>query len=607
MSAGPVCAGDEGKSGIKALLTVQKADLASFLVDDRDRGLGEALGMLPARLRELPGEVPDAQAEAIELGLAALRLLSRPGRLAVVYDAGYPAGGFLGYGIVASVRLEDEAEARAMEARVLGLIAERGDLRGPPEDSQRFEGFKEVPVPPLGVVAFGARLAEDGWRFEVVAGSVDTLGPVMSQFPAMRAEGMAPVMLATFDLSALTPLATFAQQMAGNDPGVSELIRWMTEAGLVGPEAIRGRIESGHSASASVTRVVVENARRLAERWALPGAPLTRSDLALVPADATFLSISRADPAVLERVLEEAAEAGVPVTMALEQFRAETGVDLRGDVLGAMGGTVVVYTSESTGGGGPGSLVAMISLKDRARFLEAHDRLARFVREKIEEEGGPQARYVSIRSWDEAGVRLNSVSARGVPVPFELTYAVTDRWLIAGVIPQGVMAAVKQAGAGNAGIAGSPLLRGVWREDRPVTSITVMSTRGLVRSGFPLLSMLGSAISRGVASPWGERDAGPIVPLYADLARDARPWTQVSYWMGDAFVVESTSDRSMLVNLATGLGMAAEVMPIFAAAASQQERGLLQQGMLVPDAWRIWSEAILGGVGRSALPRLTTR
>lgn len=603
LAANGAWAGGEEKAAVRALLTVQKADLSAWLVDERDAGLREALGMLPLRLRELPGELPEADAEAIELGLSAIRLLSRPGRLAVVYDAGYPAGGFLGYGIVASVRVEDEAEARSFEERVRGLL-DRAHLPGSIEDSQRFEGFREVAVPPLGVVAFGSRRSEEGWRFEVVAGSVDTLGPVMGVFPPMRAEGMTPVMLATFDLSALTPAATFAQQIGGNDPRASEMVRQLTEAGLVGPEAIRGRVESGHAAWGAVTRVVVENARRHAERWGLADMPLTRADLAPVPADATFVSITRSNLSVLGRILDEADRAGAPVGEVLETIRAETGADLRADVLGSIGGPVILYTSETTGGGGPGSLVVLIGLKDRTRLLEAHDKLAAFVRGRLAEESGPGARYLSIRSWDEAGVRWNSLSGRGMPIPFEPTWAVTDDWLIAGLTPQAVRAAVKQAGAGNAGIAGSPLLRGAWREDRPVTSITVMSTRGLVRSGYPLLSMMGSAVSAGVSSPSGRRDAGMVVPLFADLARDPRPMTQVTYWKNDAYVVEWTSDRSMLVNLAAGLGIVAEVGPIVAAAAQEQRRSQGPHGMLDLDAWPM---NLLRGMTAYNMPRLTAR
>ncbi|MBM4108619.1 MAG: hypothetical protein FJ255_07375 [Phycisphaerae bacterium] len=577
-------------AAVKALFTVQRADLASCLVDPRDRTLGEALGMIPARLRELPGEVPDAQAQAIELAISAIKLLARPGKLAVVYDAGYPAGGFLGYGIVASVLLDGEDDARAIDGQVRGMLAQ-ADLPVPPEDSLRFDGFKEVQLPPAGAVAFGARKAEDGWRFEIVAGSVDALAPVMAVFPAMKAEGMNPVMVATFDLSALTPLATFAQQMAGNDPQASNAIRAMTDAGLVGPDAARGRFEVGYTKTESVTRISIDNAKRHAQAWSLPTAVLTRADLAPIPADATFASVSKADLSALKRVMDEAAKAGADVEGALEHLKAETGVDLRADVLDTVGGTAILYTSEATGGGGLGSVAVLLSLKDRARFLEAHDKVVERARRHIAEDAGPRAKYVSIRSWDEGGVRMNQVAARGVPVPLELTYAVTDKWLVAGLIPQSVLAAVRQATAGNAGFADSPMLKGVWREDRPLTSIAAVNLRGFMRAGYPLMSLVGSAISRGVASPTSDRDPGMIVPLYADLTRVARPLVQVTYWTGDAYVAEVACERSVLACATAVLGVAAEVGPLIAGAAASRERrhGEEHHGLGIGDAgaWRL--------------------
>lgn len=591
--AGPTDA--ERSGAIKALLTVQKANLASCLVDPRDQKLGEALGMIPARLRELPGEAPNAQAQAIELALSAVKLLSRPGRLAVVYDAGYPAGGFLGYGIVASVRLEGEADARAIDEQIKGVLAQ-ANLPAPPEDSLRFDGFKEVQLPPAGMVAFGARRADDGWCFEIVAGSVDSLGPVMAVFPAMRSEGMDPVMLATFDLSALTPMATFAQQMAGNNPQATNVIRAMTDAGLVGPDAARGRFEVGYTKAESVTRVTIENAKQHAQAWSLPTAALTPADLAPVPADATLASVSKADLGALKRVMDEAAKAGADVEGALGHIKAETGVDLRADVIDAVGGTAILYTSETTGGGGPGSVVVLLSLKDRARFLAAHDKVVERARRHLAEEAGPQGKYVSIRSWDEGGVRMNRVSARGVPVPVELSYAVTDKWLIAGLLPQSVMAAVRQATAGNAGLAESPLIKGAWRADRPVTSIAAVNLRGFMRSGYPLASMLGSAISRGVSSPTGERDPGLIVTPYLDLVRDARPLVQVTYWKGDAYVAELTCERSVVACASAVLGVAAEVGPFLAAAAAGQKQEVEEHHGLRLDEGRAWRLGVLRGL-----------
>lgn len=585
--------------GVKTLLTVEKDDLASFVSSPKDAGLKQALGMVPARLRELPGEARGARADDIELALSLVNMLARPGRLAVVYDAGYPAGGFLGYGIIASVKLNGEQDVAALEARIDEALG-RANLPEPPRPSERFPSMREVSVPPVGVVAFGKRKADDGWRYEIVAGAVDSLDPVMKAFPPLKAEGWTRTLLGSFDLSGLTPAANFVQQMAGNNPEATEAIEGMTEAGMLGPGAARGTIEVGHTATHGLTRLTIANGREHAGAWGLPTEPITRAELDAVPADAVLASISRADLSAFDRMIDEASKQGPQLQEALDRFKEETGVDLRRDLLGALGGTGIAYTSRTTGGGGLGSLVLLSSFKDRERFLQAHDRLVKHAAGLIEQRHERAARYIRFRSWEQDGVRLHTLSARGLPVPIDFTYAATDRWLIAGLLPQAVFEAMGHVtGAGGEGLSQSPLVKDAWREGRPVTSLVVMDPSALVGKGYPITSMLGSAIAAGVRSPSGERDIEVIVPTFRALTEGMQPYSQVAYWKGDAYVVEASSDPSVLASIATAVGGVMELSPLLATAMAA---GRAEELSMLEPVWER-STPLAGVLLRSVEPR----
>jgi len=84
-------------------------------------------------------------------------------------------------------------------------------------------------------------------------------------------------------------------------------------------------------------------------------------------------------------------------------------------------------------------------------------------------------------------------------------------------------------------------------------------------SGYPLASLLGSALGNLVRSPTEPRDPGLVVPVINDLRRDARAIAQFSYWSGEDYIVASTGDRSLLVNACGLAGAASPYLPLIAA------------------------------------------
>jgi hypothetical protein len=60
-------AGDASAKPVAALLLVEREPLSAFLVDAKDEQLARALAMIPARMKELPGDVPDMPAAASDV------------------------------------------------------------------------------------------------------------------------------------------------------------------------------------------------------------------------------------------------------------------------------------------------------------------------------------------------------------------------------------------------------------------------------------------------------------------------------------------------------------------------------------------------------------
>lgn len=570
---------DEPKSG--TLLVFEHVGLGNFLVDPKDRALSDALAMLPARLRELPRQVPDMEPQIAEMITLVLATVARPARLAVNYNAENPAGGAFGYGVVVSFAARDERDADAMHDS-LGAIAAMAPQAPKPKPSQRWEGMTDVQLP-FGLLSYGPRRSEAGWRYEVIFGSIDDPESGLASLPAPM-DGVTTVARARLDLSVLTPAVNMVQMMAGGEnPEFAGMLAEAKGAGLLGPDAMKVSFQSGYTATEAVSLTTIEGAAGLAEGGALPVGELTEADLNAVPADASVASVSKRDLSTLGHLLDHAAADNPQVEYALAEFRDRTGVDLREDILQTLGGTVGCYLSESTGGGSLASAVAFISFKDRARFLEAHDRLVRFANDAADRIPiGPG--YVRLVPWKDGDIDLVSLRFPGLPVPLELTYAPTADWLVFGLTPQGALAAARQVGAGGRagpGLSANPVFGAAIPKGRTFASISFVDPAQTMRTGYPIVTLLGSAVANAVRSSIDpEREPGLLVPTYGELKAGARPHVSVSYWRGDDYLTETRSDRSMLVNMASKGGVIAAVLPavaipaVFGAFQAREQAGM---------------------------------
>lgn len=556
----------------RPVLVLEYAGMDAMVADPRDRPMAEAFKLLPLRVRELQREIPDFPPELATLANLVLTHIARPARMAIVYNEGNP-GGMFGYGVLLSIQSSGQEDAEALHATLTGLMRE-GEAPFPINACARWGTMSEVQLP-FGLVAFGPRETKTGWRYELIVGSVAQPDEVFDGLP--RGErGMRVLAAASFDGHALEPLVETIGAMAGDNPKAAGAIGAVRESGALGEEGLRANMVMGVTETHSLTRTVVQNLEKLGDVFALSKEPLTAEDLRSIPRDATLASIGRGSIEWLVRGLDEAEANDPQVGEMLGQFREMTGVDLRADVLATLGGTMGMYMSESTGGGGLMSAVGLVSFKDRARFMQSHGKLMAFANNMADQAPmGPG--YIRLKGWKDGDNSLVSLRFPGLPVPLEPTYAFTDRWLIVGMTPQATMAAARQAaGKGDAGLTAHPDFAATMPR-RPLVGVSFMDSRSFMGDGYALTTMLASGIANAVRSPTDPgREPGVLVPVFHELAKNVRPQTEYTFWDGEDLVVESYGDRCMLVNVAGGLGLVGKFAPLVAipalGAAAQQGR-----------------------------------
>ncbi|MCB9844419.1 MAG: hypothetical protein H6811_00315 [Phycisphaeraceae bacterium] len=571
---------------VQPLFVLEHSAMADWVVDAKDAKLEAALEMLPDRLHELPREIPDMPAgQVMPLVDTLLSFASHPGRMAITHD---PDGSQLwGYGFVCSSLLGTEQAAQQVQSGIVGMIRDSHapfDL----QRSSKYPGMNSV-VTPAATVEFGPRKDGDAWRWELLAGSVANPNQGFDALPT--AQGFTPYLRAHLDLSALTPLADIGMQMAPN-PMAGEIVGLFEDMGLIGEDAIKIDLLAGYTDAASTSIATVHGAKPFARELGIPTTTLSDADLRAIPADSVMASVSKVDFTQINDTLELMADFGLPVEDFLDEFREATGVDLREDIINSLGTSAAFYTSDSTGGGGLLSGVVMLGVGNHDRLAGAHTRLVALAHHAMQEDEFA-SRYVRLHAWRNDGVDMMSLRFNGLPIPLEISYALTDNWLVMSLTPQAVVTAVKQSrGQGDGGLATNAAYRAVMPSGRSLASVSFLDTPRLARSGYPLVTLLGSAISNAMRSPWNQRDPGMVVPPFNDLVRGSKATVSFSYWKGNDYVYESIADRSMLVQTAGVAGAMGQFMPVIAAAvlpammsaraAAVQQQEFMRERMMTP-------------------------
>lgn len=556
----------------RTIFAFEHASCDEFLTSPKDAALLAAIKLIPVRITEImntPGlgpnkdEVPEGIVELVH------RVVTGPMRIAVTQNGIDENSKAPKLGMVMSYAAADEADARLMMQRVENVRKKAGDLGDRVKPSQRYAGMNAVVLPP-GTLLYGPRKAADGWRFEVIFGVVpDPDGAAMWAALPKGEAGKAPAARGVLDLAAASPIAEMLGGMASMwMPDSGEFMKSLREAGVVGPDAMQ--VEAVWSSESSGTRSVmtVRRAARFADKLGLVKQTITPADLAVIPADSVFASITKVDPQGSWQRLNGQLGQQPELAQFLQHINTELGIDLEKDFIAALGNTTALCISDTTGGNSLFSGVGFVEIKDPARLTTALDKVADLANRKIAEEisrGGPNPGTVKITNWTPdsgpaKGVRFTSIRTPGLPIPIEPTLAMSDRWLIVGLSPQSCAAAAGHAVSvksdSKGGLSSNPAFAAAGASATNAVSVTFIDSAATLRDGYPMLQLLGTALTNFARSPDSSspREVAQVVPTLAELKAGVRPMIWTTAWSGDDLVITGHADQSTLVNLAALAG-----------------------------------------------------
>ncbi len=553
----------------QSVLVLERMELDKILIAPKDQALRKALAMLPMRLLELPGEVPEGGELPPEAVALAVRLGAAPFRIGVTYDALNQKGGFGGAGVVVSFAAKDEAEAISTTKLVQDLM---GKTPGMPD----FTASKQIPtmvgaVTPAGVVRFGPRNAKSGWAFEIHLGTVPDPEANFKELAGVSVAGVTPFMKGRFDPAPLAPLLGVLQMLAGGQPQVAEMVQGMMDRNLIGPDAAKWIVSAGHAGDSTVISMLWSHGAEGQPKESVGLRPISDAEFNLIPADAYFGSISISKKPAIDEI-KMALEGNPQGQEVLAKIKEMTGVDLLTDVLPAFGDTIVTYVSDSTGGGSLASQVVLVSLADSSKLSGSFGKMEAGFNSMLAQVETARG-YVSVRKWADdslPGAEYHSLRFPGVPIPLEPTLAIANKFLVIGLSPQAAVAAVRQlSGKGGPGILSNESIASSLPKGKALSSFGFTDPSKTLRAGYPFVSAFGSMIGNAVRSRDGAksvREPGMIVPTYFELAAGAKPHVRYSYWEGKTLITEWRGDKSVLVNLATSVGQLSTYWPIIAAA-----------------------------------------
>ena len=166
----------------------------------------------------------------------------------------------------------------------------------------------------------------------------------------------------------------------------------------------------------------------------------------------------------------------------IEMLAEETGFHLKNDLIDHLGETWGFYMSDSTGGGGLFSSVAFVELSNPDGLNASLDKLS----ETINALGAEHAKgYVQIRDKNVNGHAFKMLTFPGLPIPLEISFAVSGDYFFAGLSPHAIVAAIEQSNGDKPSILDNPRFMEMGGENwQGSMQFAFMDTPRMVRSGY---------------------------------------------------------------------------------------------------------------------------
>jgi hypothetical protein len=227
----------------------------------------------------------------------------------------------------------------------------------------------------------------------------------------------------------------------GNDP-VQKLL---SELGVDGLKSLTYYSGFDNDATRSVVELDAPGPRK-GLLSLLKGKPFRLADVPPLPPDVISWSMTHLDlgatwdfgVTAIEGITGMIDPGSVPQIQAgIKQLNEVVGVDIRKDLLAALGDKLLVYNSPGDGPLFLGTSV-MIKVKDTEKLQGA---ISQIVKSLAAKAGG----QVALKKRTYRGVEVREVYVREKGFPFVPTYAIHDGWLIIGFFPQSVQGAIQRS------------------------------------------------------------------------------------------------------------------------------------------------------------------
>ncbi|MBL1217550.1 MAG: hypothetical protein D8M59_08640 [Planctomycetes bacterium] len=582
--------GDEQES--VPVFVMRCAGATAGLQDPKDAGLRRAMEALQLRIGELPAEISGLVAledpgkahearQALELIAPwVATFLSSPVEFALIDNGENDFGvNDIDLRLVLDTGNPDKA------AQLTNSLSNLLRLANPtfPLTPTDYDPNQLGVTTPFGTGMFGP--ADDDGRFVIgfdLGGDGLNANPVALTAPP-EMDGIDPTMQVHVNLEAATDVVTQFIGMAGNQQAMAAFTEQSGQM-LQGPKVINSATGYKNGRTVTVTRSEGINEQFIGMMNDASSA-IETADLAMIPVDARTAQIASFDfnslidvmaVQIADRMGREVDELWDELDMHLDPIVQQIGVHPIHDVLDHLGTTWVMYTSDTTGGGGMASTVFINGGVNGPALHDSFSRLTTLANSLSAQAMG----YVRVSSWDVseieglAGSELLDGSAfsiqfPGLPIPLELSMALTEDQMVMAMSPQALVEAVRQCNGGHESLVDSPGFQDAWESlgmlkvnTDQITQLRFMDTPRLLDRGYPMMQLVGTAIANAVRSPSDfTRDPGLVMPTYNELREGAHASVSVTYVDGNDVVQIGTSDGSCLVN-ATGMAGSGGLLPL---------------------------------------------
>jgi prepilin-type processing-associated H-X9-DG protein len=258
---------------------------------------------------------------------------------------------------------------------------------------------------------------------------------------------------------------------------------------------------------------------------------------------------------MIQAMLARQAEmTGEEIPDPIEMIAMMTGVNLETDIVDHLGTRFGWYLSDRTGGGGLLSAVSFVEVTNEEALRETFGRLTGMANAMAEQNAKG---YVRFARREVGGRPVMVLMFPGLPIPLEISFAISDGYMYSALSVSGLVAAMDQAQGGQPSLADNPRFQemGGLELDQAI-QLTFLDTPRTMRDGYGLVSLGMAALTNMTRSPADpERGVFGSMPSFDALTDGAKAMVEVISIEDADLVVRSQSDRSALVNACGIIGM----------------------------------------------------